>query len=182
MTETERETALVVEVPAAEPVVGHFRGQLDGNALLGIPAHITILAPFMPANRIDAGTLADLEGLASGTPSFDFLLDRTAWFGTSVLWVGPADPRPFRDLTDRVVAAFPEFPPFQGQFDEVVPHLTVGYDRNLDEMRHAEQVIDANLPIAARACAVTLMAELAPGGQWSTLATFSFAARTMGAL
>jgi hypothetical protein len=98
-----------------------------------------------------------------------------------VLWVGPADPRPFRDLTDRVAAAFPEFPPFQGQFDEVIPHLTVGYDHGLDEMLHAEQVIGANLPIRASASAVTLMAELAPGGQWSTFATFSFA-RTMGAL
>jgi 2'-5' RNA ligase len=181
MTKTERETALVVEVPAAEPVVGQFRRRLDANALLGIPAHVTILFPFMPAHRIDAGTLADLESLAIGTPAFPFLLDHTAWFGTSVLWVGPDDPRPFRELTDRVAAAFPEFPPFQGQFDEVVPHLTVGYNHDLDEMRHAEQVIGAKLPIEASAGAVTLMAELAPGGSWSTLATFSFAARMMGA-
>lgn len=144
MTEPELETALVVEVPAAEHVVGQFRAQLDANALLGVPAHITILAPFMPAGRIDAGTLADLESLASGIEAFD------------------------------VFATFPEFPPFQGQFDEVVPHLTVGYDHDLDEMLHAEQVIGANLPIRARARAVTLMTELAPGGQWSTFATFSF--------
>ena len=72
MTEPELETALVVEVPAAEHVVGQFRAQLDANALLGVPAHITILAPFMPAGRIDAGTLADLESLASGIEAFDF--------------------------------------------------------------------------------------------------------------
>ena len=174
MTEPELETALIVEVPAAEPVVGQFRAQFGGNAPLGIPAHITILAPFMPASRIDAGTLADLENLASRTKAFDFLLDHTAWFGTSVLWVGPRDPRPFRELTERVFASFPEFPPFQGQFDEVVPHLTVGYDHDLDEMLHAEQVIGANLPIPARAYAVTLMTELVPRGQWSTFATISF--------
>jgi 2'-5' RNA ligase len=174
MPQPPRESALIVEVPAAEPVVGQFREQLDGNALLGIPAHITILAPFMPAGRIDAGTLADLERLAWGTEAFDFVLDHTAWFGTSVLWVGPRDPRPFRGLTDRVVEAFPEFPPFQGQFDEVVPHLTVGYDHDLDDMLLAEQAIGPSLPIQARALAVTLVTELVPGGQWTTFTTFSF--------
>jgi 2'-5' RNA ligase len=174
MTQSARESALIVEVPAAEPVVGQFRAQLDGNALLGVPAHITILSPFMPASRIDAATLADLENLASGTPAFDFVLDHAAWFGTRVLWVGPRNPRPFRELTDRVVEAFPEFPPFQGQFDEVVPHLTVGHEHDLDDMLRAEHAIGAKLPITARASAITLMTGLVPGGQWSTLATFSF--------
>jgi hypothetical protein len=56
------ETALIVEVPAAEPAVGHYRAELDANAGLGIPAHITILAPFLPAGRL--GTADNRPGPA----------------------------------------------------------------------------------------------------------------------
>ena len=54
------ESALLIEVPSAEPIVGQHRARLDGNAALGIPVHITVLAPFMPAARLDDSTLARL--------------------------------------------------------------------------------------------------------------------------
>jgi hypothetical protein len=41
-------------VPEAEPAVRHHREHLDANAPLGIPAHITVLFPFMPPETIDA--------------------------------------------------------------------------------------------------------------------------------
>jgi len=167
------ETALLIEVPAAEPVVGRHRAHLDGNAALGIPAHITVLAPFMPARRLDASALAQLENLFATVGAFDFELDHADWFGPDVLWLGPRDPRPFRHLTELVFGAFPEFPPFGGQFDQVVPHLTVGYDQPLDEMRAAEQLITPSLPIPGRVSAVTLMRELSPGGDWQRFAAFA---------
>jgi 2'-5' RNA ligase len=108
---------------------------------------------------------------AAVTP-FDFRLDRIGWFGTTVLWLGPEDPAPFRDLTERVFAAFPDFPPFGGQFEDVVPHLTVGLERPSDELRRAELEIIAALPVTARASAVTMMAESSPGGRWETLSSF----------
>ena len=52
--------------------------------------------------------------------------------------------------------------------------MTVGHEHDLDDMLRAEQAIGAKLPITARASAITLMTGLVPGGQWSTLATFSF--------
>lgn len=104
---------------------------------------------------------------------FDFRLDRVGWFGTAVLWLGPRDPAPFSDLTSAVFAEFPDFPPFEGQFDEVVPHLTVGIDCPADALRLAEQQIIPNLPVMGRAAAVTLMSELSPPMErWGTLASF----------
>ena len=44
-------SALVVAVPDAEPVVGHLMLRLDANAVLGVPAHVTVLFPFVPADR-----------------------------------------------------------------------------------------------------------------------------------
>jgi 2'-5' RNA ligase len=163
------ETALLIEVPAAEPIVGYHRARLDPNAALGIPAHITVLAPFMPAARLDDVTLARLATLCAAVEAFDFELDHVGWFGTTVLWLGPRDPLPFRRLTELVFGAFPEFPPFEGQFDDVVPHLTVGLERQVDELRAAELLMAPSLPVSGRASAVTLMRELSPGGCWQAL-------------
>ena len=41
-------SALLVEVPEAEPLVRQWRMDLDPHAALGVPAHITVLFPFAP--------------------------------------------------------------------------------------------------------------------------------------
>jgi 2'-5' RNA ligase len=166
------ESALIIEVPAAEPAVGHYRAELDANASLGIPAHVTILAPFLPAGRLGTAEHGRLRRVFAAVSPFTFRLDRTGWFGTTTLWLGPEDPAPFRHLTDRVFAEFPGFPPFGGQFADVVPHLTIGLDRPADELLRAELQIIPALPVTARASAVTLMAESSPGGRWETLTSF----------
>lgn len=160
------ETALIVAVPEAEPVVGTHRARLDENAALGIPAHVTILAPFLPGERLGAAELVRLTRLFAAAAPFDVRLDHSDWFGTSVLWLGPEDPAPFRDLTARVFAAFPDYPPYKGQFDAVIPHLTVGYESPVEQMRSAEEEIAGRLPIVARVTAVTLLTESSPGGRW----------------
>jgi hypothetical protein len=49
------QSALIVEVPEAESAVAGLRAHLDASAPLGIPAHFTVLYPFMPPSRVDAG-------------------------------------------------------------------------------------------------------------------------------
>jgi len=101
----------------------------------------------------------------------------TALFGTAVLWLGPEDPAPFSNLTSAVFAEFPPFPPFGGQFDEVIPHLTVGIDGPADTVRSAEEQIVPSLPVLGRAAAITLIGESSPNGRWGTLASFRWAER-----
>jgi 2'-5' RNA ligase len=169
------QSGLIVEVPEADPVVGQHRALLDASAPLGVPAHITVLFPFMPPRRIDEQVLAELEHLFAAVTRFRFRLDDTGWFGDDVLWLAPRDPGPFRALTQRVYGAFPAFPPFEGQFDDVVPHLTIGHGRPLNDLHSAEESIQAQLPIDGHATAVTLMTQQSAAGQWTKAATFSLA-------
>src|SRR4051812_37947925 len=46
-------SGLIVEVPESESVVGHHRDALDINARGGVPAHVTVLYPFLPPHLID---------------------------------------------------------------------------------------------------------------------------------
>jgi len=41
------ETALIVKVPAAEPIVGGWRSQLDAAAAAEVLAHMTVRYPFL---------------------------------------------------------------------------------------------------------------------------------------
>ena len=169
------ESVLLVEVPEAEATVAGHRDRLDANASLGIPAHVTVLSPFMAPEAIGAGVLGELERLFAACRGFRFQLTGTGWFGDEVLWLAPGDPAPFRALTACVHEAFPAFPPFGGQYEDVVPHLTVGHGHPVADMRAAEKSVRAHLPIGAYAAAVTLMTEQSPGGRWARAARFSLA-------
>lgn len=169
------DSALIVEVPEAEAAVARYREHLDENAAMGIPAHITVIAPFLPPAGIGPPVLGELGRLFGEVPRFRFRLARTAWFGDQVLWLAPDDPGPFRGLTERAFAAFPACPPYGGAHDEVVPHLTVGLQQPLAEMRAAEDALRPHLPIEAHATAVTLVVGPASGGQWTRTARFPLA-------
>ena len=93
------QSALLLPVPAAETAVGPHRARLDLSARDGVPAHITVLYPFLPPAEIRPDVLAELSRLFAGAPRFSFTLDRVRWFDESVVWLGPSDESPFRALT-----------------------------------------------------------------------------------
>jgi 2'-5' RNA ligase len=168
-------SGLIVEVPEAEPAVARLRERLDASAPLGIPAHITVLFPFMPPGTIDPAALTELARLFAAVSRFGFRLDRTDWFGDEVLWLAPDDPGPFRALTEAVHRAYPAYPPFEGQFSDVVPHLTVGRGHPVTDLRAAEASVRMQLPIHGYATAVTLVTQASAGGRWARAANFALA-------
>ena len=149
-------TALVVVVPEAEPLVGEWRERYD-NASLGIPAHVTLLFPFVPTDAADDALLDELRALFAARPSFWFSLPRVARF-PEVAWLAPEPDAPFRSLTELIVFHYPDYPPYEGIHDEVIPHLTVGVgDTALQD--EIEAALTPHLPIHAEARNVTLLVE-----------------------
>lgn len=60
------ETSLIAPVPEAQRLVGRWRDLLDPWADQGIPAHITLAAPFLPLSGITEEVLLRLRILAAG--------------------------------------------------------------------------------------------------------------------
>jgi 2'-5' RNA ligase len=176
--DVEMQSALLLVVPAAEAAVGPHRARLDASARDGVPAHITVLYPFLPPAEIGPDVLAGLSLLFAGVPRFAFTLDRVRWFGESVVWLGPSDESPFRTLTELAAEAYPGCSPYGGIYEDVVPHLTLGHVGDLAELRAAGEAVRPLLPIAAEGTEVTLMAGPEPGrppgssGDWHTMASF----------
>ena len=116
---------------------------------------MTILFPFLDTAELDEAAVADL---ISGFPAFDFELDRVERFPDGATWLRPVPSEPFVDLTAAVWRRWPECPPYEGAFDEVIPHLTLSVTP-ID--------IQLQLPIAARAREVTLLEQDEPSGRWT---------------
>jgi hypothetical protein len=112
-----------------------------------------------------------LAALFRTVPAFTHNFVRTARFGDQALWLDSDAARLFRSLTQLVWTAFPAYPPFEGRFDEVVPHLTIADHGPVDEMQAAEQTVQRHLPISAITQAVTLMVEQ-PSGRWDAAESF----------
>ena len=180
------QSALLLMVPAAEAAVGAHRARLDPSARDGVPAHITVLYPFLAPASIRPDVLAGLSRLFAGVPRFAFTLDRVRWFGESVVWLGPSDESPFRALTELAAEAYPGCSPYGGIYEDVVPHLTVGQDGDLAELRAAAEAVSPLLPIATEATEVILTAGPEPGrplgspGDWHTVASFPLGQATAG--
>ncbi|WP_433355511.1 2'-5' RNA ligase family protein [Micromonospora saelicesensis] len=170
------QTALIVPIPEAEEAVGRFRASLDRAASWGVPAHVTVLYPFLPPQQIDEQALAVLREAFAGIPRFDVVLTHVDWFGDTVVWLAPQSDRPFRDLTEAVWQRFPEAPPYAGAHSEVVPHLTIGHDAAKHVLSHAAEAIAAHLPINAAIDRVRLIAGTPDISPWRTVGEFPLGA------
>jgi len=138
-----RRTALIVPVAEAEDAVGALRLRLDPSAALGVPAHVTILVPFAPLDEVDEDALIDL---LKAHRAFDFTLDRVEWFDDGVVYLSPEPAGPFAELTHAVAARWPDYPPYEGAFDEVVPHLTVAWSDDREALDAFAQTRDVGQP------------------------------------
>jgi hypothetical protein len=178
MTDIPSRTALLVPVPEAEQVVGQHRRALDHTAAWGIPAHVTVLYPFVPPDEIAPAVVAKVQAALDGIPDFTCTFSQVRWFGEQVVWLAPDNDQPFRDLTRTVYDRFPEHPPYRGAILDPVPHLTIGdtHLADLITMRHAADAIQAELPITAKINRVTLMAGTDKPRSWRTLSQFQLGA------
>jgi hypothetical protein len=172
------ETAVLVLVPEAEPAVREHRAHLDMAASWGVPAHLSVVYPFVPPAEVDDGVLARLAAALGTVQAFDCTFPRTDWFGDDVLWLAPDPAEPFRELIGAVVSAFPAQQPYGGIYADPVPHLTVGELRlgSAAELTAAERAVRAQLPIRARVGRAVLLAGRRGAGSWRQVATFELRA------
>ena len=158
-------TGVILPVQVAAGVVRERR--------LGARAHITLLAPFVAPDALDDGVLGELRRFFADVTPFDVRLTEVCAFPDGVVYLAPEPAATLRRLTFELHRLFPEFPPYGGAFDEVVPHLTVPLreDEDADEVRRA---LAPTLPLAERLSG----AELVLGTTeviHETLASFPFA-------
>ncbi len=168
------EAALIIVVPEAESLVGRFRERHDPVAALGVPAHITVNYPFIPGVEPTPEVLARLSKMFADVEPFSFTLDHVGSFPNTI-YLGPAPATPFVRLVERVASEFAESPPYGGQFDSIVPHLTVAHSNDskllASVQREFSDVAAQRLPLDGFAGGVSLLDDST--GRWVILSSFT---------
>ena len=158
------QTALVIVVPQAEPVVGEHRLQHDPAAALGVPAHVTILYPFRA--EVDAQTSLAVAGLANSTPGFTARFATVGRFPGEVVFLAPEPRDLFKRMIDEAIATFPECPPYGGTIADPEPHLTIGDGVDAPTADELERLVRPGLPITMQVDQLTLLTER-DDGAWT---------------
>jgi 2'-5' RNA ligase len=135
-------SVLLVPVPELEPFVRsrweHYDPALVSTDPEFTHAHVTVLGPWLTDPSTEE--LAVVASIAAQTHAFEFGLAEVAAFPDGTVHLRPEPAEPFARLTAQLWAAFPDCPPYAGEFADVEPHLTldmVGADVTLESTRAA---------------------------------------------
>jgi 2'-5' RNA ligase len=164
------ESGVVIEVPEAESLVVEWRERHDPTAGAGVPAHITLLYPFIPPPAMTDESLDALRRIASRSPAFGFALVAVDEF-PGLLWLRPEPSHEFVALMRQVWAAYPGFPSYGGRYPDPVPHLTVavvGPGQPQEIVRQElERELSGMLPLECAATALTILSS-DDDGRWTS--------------
>lgn len=141
-----------------------------------MPAHITTLYPFRTPASIAREELQALTTLAAQTNRHRYALGTVDAFDVAI-FLRPFPDEWFRQLTNRIVAAFPDCLPYGGAYPEVIPHLTIAQSAGGESHAKLRLAIEAGvapaLPIACEATALSLF--INDNDYWTLAQRFPFA-------
>ncbi len=160
------ESAIIVpvQVPVA---VNRLRDRMDPSAAQGVPAHVTLIYPFMAVDGLKDDVRRRIEQIVASEPSFGVTL-RSVGRWPNVVYLAPEPAEPFRRLTRALAEAFPDYPPYDGAHEDVIPHLTIAQDVPDDYYAAAEHALPGMLPIRDVAREAWLIGHT-PDQPWHTL-------------
>ncbi len=159
------------------PLLERLRYGEASDARRGVPAHVTLLYPFIEPSAIDTAVLALVAEAIASVPRFDVTFTAVRRWPPGddarqgVVWLAPEPDGPFRSLTEVLFAAFPGCPPYEGRHAEVIPHLTLATDRAA-RFDVVEAEARRHLPLVRAVDVATVWVE-GFDGQWRPRARFA---------
>ena len=158
------ESVLIVPVLDAEPTVGAWLGTTKVD-FYGVPLHITVMCPFLPARSVRQPEEEQIAELAAGIAPFDYALSHHDTF-PGVHYLAPEPAAPFVAITEAIQRRWPSCQPYDGVYDSVIPHMTVAFGDPPADPAELERA----LPIVTSASEVWLMSQTPRG--WRTQRRF----------
>ena len=140
-----------------------------------VPPHITLLWPWQP-DPCDDEALGRVRSAAAAVAAFDLRFRRVAAFEDGAVFLEP-DPSPGLDrLFGRLVDAFPEYPPYGGQYEKVRLHVTVSVGGGVEL---ANEVAAAGIDVTVHVPSVSV-GRVSAAGQWESLVEVPLGAGRLG--
>ena len=131
----------------------------------GLPAHLTLLYPFVEPGRLDAAVRTAVGAIAARHAPFDYrLVGAARWPDTVCVAVEPE--QPFVVLQTALAAAYPDHPIYgEPPGFAFVPHVAVAEGAATDDPARMDDPVWDALPRPARATALEVIANRGRGWQ-----------------
>lgn len=174
-----RESAIDICLPELAALIDQWRLPTVPIASQNVPPHITLLYPWRPAPLHPEDCRA-MAAAVAGTPPFVVTFQHLGRF-PGALFLAPTPEDVLRALTQRLVRAFPETPPYGGQFgSDPTPHLTIAKAATEGELDRLEAAVSARLeplfPLSFQVRALSIEEE-GPDGFWQVSSTIELISR-----
>ena len=169
------ESAILLCVPEAEPLVREWRLKGDPSAAHGVPAHVTLLYPFLPVDALDDGVVAELRWFFRGIDAFPVRFTSVGRYeDAGVVWLVPESDA-LVQLTRALARRWPECPPYAGTIpvDELIPHLTIVQTDDRALRQSAANAVSPGLPFEILAASTALWVQDGDGA-WTERTSFPF--------
>ena len=134
--------------------------------------HLTLIDPFVPPDQLNEAILSGVREVLAEFEPFSYELVRVQRF-PSVLYLAPEPVGPFVAITEALWRRFPEYPPYAGAFDVIVPHVTIVLGQ---EPLGIADFVAQQLPVRGRVDHVELRMELS-NGRWDVAERFVLGTR-----
>lgn len=152
------------------PALEHLRQTFVATAAHGVPAHVTllypfVLYPFVGPSELDPSIRRRIALVAARHAPFDYkMTGPERWPDSIYVAVEPIEP--FVRLQADLAATFPDYPIYgEGSDVEYTPHITVAEGRAVEREHTVRNAAWSALPITARAAWLDVIAT--SGARWS---------------
>lgn len=151
-------SVLAVPVPELDEFVRERTRSYDASFVSTDPqfghAHLTLLGPWLPEPT--AAHLHAVAAIMAEQPPCAFTLLEVRQFPGGVIYLAPEPEEPFRRPTAALAAAFPQTPPYAGEFPDLIPHLTLDHAATGSSTESLRAELASRLPVESKAARVDL--------------------------
>ncbi|KPH99928.1 hypothetical protein OV450_0776 [Actinobacteria bacterium OV450] len=148
-------TAVVIVLPDAAPLLDAARRIDPSLVRRGVPAHVSLLYPFVPESALTGQDEEGVRSLAARFPAADLVLEEVVTASGFVAVTVPG----LQPIVDAFHARWPGVRPYGGRFGARPPaHVTVAMGADdLTVATRVRSVTGSLLPLRTRAAAVQLV-------------------------
>jgi len=166
------QTALVLRVPEADSALTCVASVHLRLVRADLPAHVTILYPWLPAHEVDTDELSRCAGLVAPLTTLDVTFNEVH-ARPGLIFLEPDPGEPVQRLCEATQRCWPSLLPYEGKYADSPPHVTLALGTtSTEEEARIRALVDPLLPLRTRFDELLLMAFGEQG--WSEIHRFPY--------
>ncbi len=155
-----------------EPLISHWHSKLE-TAQKGIPPHITLLWPWK-SPPIEPDDIKILKNSLRDTRPFSIQFHQVQYFPNGTIFLACKNIEPLQIIMKNIFETFPECKPYNGEFVNPTPHITIAKVPDQKIFSHVYEdictALKSKLPLVCPVDEIEIMEEMKTGN-WKIIET-----------